>query len=197
MNRSWGLPEPVRETLFYALMFVTITYGFELIPSAWIESLTADWMSGFFGLLGLTSSSGVVDGFAFLTLDGVRYVSVTIIRECSAIHVWGVLAGLVLPLKGGSWRRKAESMVFGVVLIFVMNMSRIFLTVYLSAFDVPPFTWFFTHPTVETYHYSISFIYGVIGIAILIVSISRWFLPELADTLVNIPDSFKLLFARE
>jgi len=197
MSRSWGLPEPIRESLYYALMFVTITYGFELVPSAWIERLTADWMSGFFALLGLTSSSGVVDGFACLTLEGVRNVSVTIIRECSAIHVWGVLAGLVLPLKGGSWRRKAESMVFGVVLIFVMNMSRIFLTVYLSAFDVPPFTWFFTHPTVETYHYSISFIYGVFGIAILIVSISRWFLPELADTLVSIPDSFKILFARE
>jgi exosortase/archaeosortase family protein len=196
MSRSWGLPEPVRKTLYYALMFVTITYSFELVPSAWIERLTADWMSGFFALLGLASSSGVVDGFAFLTLEGVRTVSVTIIRECSAIHVWGVLAGLVLPLTGGSWRRKAEAMVFGVVLIFLMNMSRIFLTVYLSAFDVPPFTWYFTNPTVETYHYPISFIYGVIGVAILIVTISKWFLPELADTLITLPDGFKPLFVR-
>jgi hypothetical protein len=77
-----------------------------------------------------------------------------------------------------------------------MNVSRIFLTVYLTAFDVPPFTWYFTNPTVETYHYPISFIYGVIGVAILIVSISKWFLPELADTLIALPDGFKPLFVR-
>lgn len=197
MSRSWGLPEPVRETLYYALLFITITWSFELVPSVWLERLTADWMSVLLRGLGLSSSSGVVDGFAYLTLGGVRDVSVTIIRGCTAIHVWGVLAGLVLPLKKGSLGRKATSLVFGAALVFVMNISRIFLTVYLTAFDVPPFTWFFPHPTVETYHYSISYIYGVIGIAIIIVSISRWFLPELADTLVSIPDSFKLLFARE
>ena len=77
-----------------------------------------------------------------------------------------------------------------------MNISRIFLTVYLTAFDVFPFTWLFTNPTVETYHYPISFIYGVIGVAILIVSISKWFLPELADTLIALPDGFKPLFIR-
>jgi len=197
MSRSWGLPEPVRETLFYALLIVTIAWSFELVPSAWLERLTADWTSGLLSSLGFSSSSGVVDGFAYLTLVGVRDVSVTIIRGCTAMHVWGVLAGLVLPLKEGSWGRKATSLVFGAVLVFVMNISRIFLTVYLTAFNVPPFIWFFPHPTVETYHYSISYIYGVVGVAILIVSISRWFLPELADTLVGLPDSFRLLIAKE
>ena len=192
-----GLPEPVRATLFYALLFVTITWGFELIPSAWLERFTAETMTGILTALGVSSNNGVANGLAYLSLvGGVRDVHVTIIRECTAIHVWGILAALILPLSRGSWIRKAASLVFGGVLVFIMNISRIFLTVYLTAFDVSPFTWLFTNPTVETYHYPISFIYGVIGVAILIVSISKWFLPELADTLIALPDGFKPLFFR-
>ena len=192
-----GLPEPVRATLFYALLFVTITWGFELIPSAWLERFTAETMTGILTALGVSSNNGVANGLAYLSLvGGVRDVHVTIIRECTAIHVWGILAALILPLSRGSWIRKAASLVFGGVLVFIMNISRIFLTVYLTAFDVSPFTWLFTNPTVETYHYPISFIYGVIGVAILIVSISKWFLPELADTLIALPDGFKPLFIR-
>ncbi len=192
-----GLPEPVRATLFYALLFVTITWGFELVPSAWLERLTAETMSGLLNALGLSSSHGVENGLAYLSLvGGVRDVYVTIIRGCTAIHVWGILAALILPLSRGSWTRKAAGLAFGGILVFLMNISRIFLTVYLTAFDVPPFIWFFANPTVETYHYPISFIYGVIGVAILIVSISKWFLPELADTLIALPDGFKPLFVR-
>jgi exosortase/archaeosortase family protein len=187
----------VRATLFYTLLFVTITWGFELVPSAWFERFTAETMSGLLNALGLSSSHGVENGLAYLSLvGGVRDVYVTIIRECTAIHVWGILVALILPLSKGSWRRKAAGLIFGGVLVFVMNVSRIFLTVYLTAYDVPPFTWYFTNPTVETYHYPISFIYGVIGVAILIVSISKWFLPELADTLISIPDGFKPLFVK-
>ncbi|MEE8354867.1 MAG: hypothetical protein V3S09_03490 [Candidatus Bathyarchaeia archaeon] len=192
-----GLPEPVRATLFYVLLFITIAWGFELIPSAWLERLTAEIMTGLFTALGLSSSNGVVNGIAYLSLaGGARDVYVTIIRECTAIHVWGILAALILPLSRGSWTRKAAGLAFGGALVVIMNVSRIFFTVYLTAFDVPPFTWFFTNPTVETYHYPISFIYGVIGVAILIVSISKWFLPELADTLITLPDGFKPLFVR-
>lgn len=190
-----GLPETVRATLFYALIFATIAWSFELVPSFWLERLTAQTMSDLFGVLGLSSDYGVEGGLAYLTLiGGARDVYVTIIRECTAIHVWGILVALIVPLSRGSWRRKATSLLFGGFLVFLMNASRIFLTVYLTAYDIPPFTWFFTNPTVETYHYPISFIYGVIGVAILIVTISRWFLPELADTLIRIPDDLKPLF---
>jgi exosortase/archaeosortase family protein len=192
-----GLPEQVRETLYYALLFITIAWGFELVPSAWLEIITAKTTSIFLRSLGFSSSYGFENGFAYLSLvGGVRDVFVTIIRGCTAIHVWGILAALILPLRRGGWKRKVSGLVFGVALLFVMNISRVFLTVYLTAYDVPPFIWFFSNPTVETYHMPLSFIYGVIGVAIIIVSISKWFLPELADTLIKIPDGFKPLFAR-
>jgi exosortase/archaeosortase family protein len=191
-----GLPEQVRETLYYALLFITIAWGFELIPSSWLEIITAKTTSIILRSLGFSSSYGFENGFAYLNLvGGVRDVSVTIIRGCTAIHVWGILAALILPLRKGGWRRKVSGLVFGVALLFVMNISRVFLTVYLTAYNVPPFIWFFSNPTVETYHMPLSFIYGVLGVAIIIISISKWFLPELADTLIKIPDGFKPLFA--
>lgn len=178
--------------MVYASLFVAIYLGFKLIPSGWLEVLTARTSSALLGLLGLSSSCGVDDSGAYLSLvGGVRDVRVAIIRECTAIHVWGVLAGLVVPLAGADWARKALSLVSGGLLVFFMNLTRILLTVFLTAYDVPPFTWFFTSPTVETYHYPVSFAYGVAGITILILVIDRFFLPELGEFLVSVPSVLK------
>jgi exosortase/archaeosortase family protein len=197
MTSSPGEPS-FKDSALYILMFVAITWGFQLVPSAWFEGFTAQTMSQIMNALGLTSGHGLEGGQAYLTLlGGVRDVYVTIVRECTGIHVWGILLGLVLPVRGGSWTRKAASLVYGAVLIFLLNVSRIFVTVYLTAYDVPPFTWFFANPTVETYHYHVSFVYGVIGVAILILTISRWFLPELGDTLIGLPTCIKALFDRK
>ena len=194
-----GPGEPsFRDSALYLLIFAAITWGFQLVPSAWFEGFTAQTMSGLFSALGLSSGHGLEGGEAYLTLlGGVRDVHVTIVRECTGIHVWGILLGLVLPVRGGSWIRKAASLAYGAVLIFLLNVSRIFVTVYLTAYDVPPFSWIFANPTVETYHYHVSFFYGVIGVAILILTISRWFLPELGDTLIGLPAGLKALLDRE
>ncbi|MBN2335720.1 hypothetical protein JXL21_09180, partial [Candidatus Bathyarchaeota archaeon] len=139
-------------------------------------------------LLGLDSSWGVQGGLVFLDLlGGARPVHVYIIRECSAIHVIGVILGLIVPLKYGEWTRKAVGAAVGAALIFVLNVSRVMLTVYLTGYDVPPFSWFFTNPTVETYHYPVSFAYGVIGIAAVITIINAYILPELGDFLSELP----------
>ena len=186
------------DSALYVLIFVVITFGFQLVPSAWFEEFTAQAMPQLFNALSLTSGHGLEGGKAYLTLlGGVRDVHVTIVRECTGIHVWGILLGLVLPVRGGSWSRKAASLVYGAILIFLLNVSRIFVTVYLTAYNVPPFSWIFANPTVETYHYHVSFVYGVIGVAILILTISRWFLPELGDTLIGLPTGFKALFDRK
>jgi len=120
-------------------------------------------------------------------------VTVAIIRECTAINVFSVILGLVLPLKGGTVLRKIASVVLSGVLLFIMNVSRIMLTVYLTGFSTPPFSWFFADPTIELYHYPISFAYGVIGVALLILILNRYTLPELGDTLVAIPLTLRRL----
>ena len=186
------------ESALYVLIFVTIAWGFQLVPSAWFEVFTAQTMSQILSAMGLTSGYGVEGGKAYLTLlGGIRDVNVTIVRECTGIHVWGILLGLILPVRGGDWTRKGVSLVYGAILIFLLNIMRIFVTVYLTAYNVPPFTWFFANPTVETYHYHVSFVYGVIGMAILILTISHWFLPELGDTLIGLPNGLKTFFDRK
>jgi exosortase/archaeosortase family protein len=183
-----GLEWSPRDLILYVALFIFFMQGFKFAPSGWMELLTARISSLLIQSLGMLSSYGLGKGGAYLTLDGTRMVEVVIIRECTGIHVWGILAGLVLPLKYGSWIRKALSLALGAILVVVLNISRIILTVYLTAYDVPPLSWFSSNPTVETYHYPISFLYGVIGIMVIILIISRFLLPELGRLLVTLPD---------
>jgi exosortase/archaeosortase family protein len=167
--------------LFYLL--------FQIIPSKWAELLTTLSSSTVMNALGMVSFYGFEGDIVTLSLtSGVRPVHVYIIRECSAIHVLGVILGLIMPLKA-SWSRKAEGILLGSILIFVLNVSRVILTLVLTGYDVPPFTWFVTSPTVETYHYPISFLYGVIGIVITIMTVDRLVLPELGYFLARIPET--------
>lgn len=171
----------------YLLTFLIIYFGFQLVPSKWLEIITGQFSAFILNALGLFSQYGVANNVVYLTLEGgARYVYVSIIRECTAIHVWGILLALIVPLDG-EFHRKVKSVVFGAGLVFFMNITRILVTVILTGYDVLPFSWFFQSPTVETYHYPVSFVYGVIGVMILILIIDSYFLPELGEFIVNVP----------
>lgn len=173
----------------YAATFVFFYALFLWVPSRWAELLTAQSSSAVMNAVGMTSSYGVEDSLVSLSLiSGVRPVHVYIVRECSAIHVLGVILGLVVPLKA-PWSRKAAGVVLGSALIYAMNVIRVILTVALTGYDVPPFTWLVTSPTVETYHYPISFLFGVLGIAATVLALDRLVLPELGDFLAQLPDT--------
>jgi exosortase/archaeosortase family protein len=177
---------PLRAILYVASA-IAIAWAFEFLPSGWLERLTAEASSRTLLIFGFSSGWGLNGGEAYLTLiGGARDVSATIIRECTAMHVFAMFAGLVLPLRGGLWRRKLLSLTLAGPVLFALNVSRVALTVVLTAFDVPPFAWIFTNPTVETYHYPLSFVYGIFGVALLVVVIGRWTLPELGETLIGV-----------
>ncbi|MBD3206123.1 hypothetical protein GF319_07240 [Candidatus Bathyarchaeota archaeon] len=187
-----------RYIIFY---FVVLLFFYELfmfIPSTWIELLTARMSSDALNLLGFSSDYGLNAGEVWMNLlGGARDVEVYIIRECTAFHVWGILMGLIIPLRDADIWRKVKSIALGGSLVFIMNITRIMLTVYLTGYDVPPFSWFFTSPTVETYHYPVSFAYGVIGIAIVIGLINAFILPELGDFLIELTDSLLYLIKKK
>ena len=175
--------------VYFGFLFVSYEF-FMIVPSLWIELLTAQLSVWSLNVLGFTSDYGIKYGYVWMSLTGgARPVLVYIIRECTAFHVWGIILGLVLPLRYGSWERKLKAVLFGGSFIFVMNITRIMLTVYLTGYDVPPFSWFFTNPSVDTYHYPVSFAYGVIGIMVVIWLINEYILPELGDFLIAIPDA--------
>jgi exosortase/archaeosortase family protein len=180
----------MRDIVVYFLALFVFYEFFMVVPSQWIELLTAQLSTSALNTLGLVSEYGIRYGFVWMTLTGgARPVLVYIIRECTAFHVWGIIMGLVLPLKGPVLARKLKAVAFGGTFIFVMNITRIMVTVYLTGYDVPPFSWFFTNPTVETYHYPVSFAYGVVGIAVVVYLINEYILPELGDFLIVMPDA--------
>jgi len=183
MHRAEGIT--FRRAAAYVAAFLIIALAFTLVPTSWLEELTAQTTSTALSLLGLRSTWAAGTGSPSLTLLGERTMTVTIIRECTAMNVFSVMAALIIPLSA-SWARKVEGIALSAILLYAMNVSRIALTVYLAAFDTPPFSWFVMTPTVETYHYPISFAYGVFGVAVLILIVSRWPLPELTDTLIDV-----------
>lgn len=182
----------------YATSFVVILLVFYIIPSGPVEVLTAETSAWALTIFGYAASWGQLGGETTLTLSGQRIVTVSIVRECTALNVLGVMAGLILPLKT-SWAKRLTGVALSSVLLFALNIPRIALTVYLTAYDTWPFT-LLTGRSLETYHYPISFAFGVVGVAVTILIVAKWTTPELEETLLGVADKtvelVKTLIAR-
>jgi len=176
----------LRYIIIYAVVFAIVVWLFGVIPSSGVEAATAQASTWFLSLLGHTSTWVQKNGYTTLNLAGQRDVTVTIIRECTALNVLGVMAGLILPLQT-NWIRKAKGITVAGILLFALNIPRIALTVYLTAYDTWPFT-LIAERSLDTYHYPISFAFGVIGVALTILVVSRLTTPELEKTLLGIVD---------
>ena len=112
---------------YLVFYFASLLFFYELfmiLPSTWIELLTARLSSGALNILGLNSECGIEGTWVWMTLTGgARDVKVYIIRECTAFHVWGILLGLIIPLQVSDWGRKLKAVAFGGVLVFLMNLT--------------------------------------------------------------------------
>src|SRR4030042_5569184 len=167
-----------RYLVFYAAVSSFLYPLFQGVPSLWAEVITAQVSLAGLNPLGMSSSYGVEGGVVTLSMfSGVRPVHVYVGRECSAIHVLGVVLGLVVPLRA-PWIRKAVGAALGSLVIYALNVARVVTTVALTGYDVPPFTWLVSSPTIETYHYPISFLFGVAGVAATVLAMGRLGLPR-------------------
>ncbi|MDP2901479.1 MAG: archaeosortase/exosortase family protein [Candidatus Bathyarchaeota archaeon] len=173
----------MRYNVFYITSFAAILLLFYWVPSGYVEALTAEISSWTLAVLGHAASWEQLGGQTTLTLIGQHAVTVSIIRECTALNVFGVMAGLILPLRA-SWVKRLTGIAISGVLLFSLNIPRIALTVYLTAYDTWPFT-LMAARSLETYHYPISFAFGVLGVALTVLAVSRWTTPELGDTLLG------------
>jgi len=102
-----------------------------------------------------------------------------------------IFSGLVLPLRKGRAERKLVAIMMASGILFLLNITRVCLTIALLFFDVFPFSIIFKNPSVETYHYPLSYLYGVFGVFLLVVSVDRIALPELGDTLIEVLTALK------
>jgi len=176
----------LRFIVTYIVVFAAVVWLFNFIPSGSVEALTAQTAAWALNLFGHASTWAQSDGYTMLTLVGQNAVTVSIVRECTALNVLGVMVGLILPLQT-IWIQKAKGVVIAGFLLFALNIPRIALTVYLTAYDIWPFT-LLAARSLETYHYPISFAFGIIGVAVTIIVVSRWATPELSETLIGLMD---------
>jgi exosortase/archaeosortase family protein len=176
----------LRYITIYVVSFAAILFVFYLVPSGSVEALTAQTSSWALAVFGHSTSWDQLGGETALTLIGQRVVTVTIIRECTALNVLGVMAGLILPLRA-SWVKRLSGVALSGALLFILNIPRIALTLYLTAYDTWPFT-LLAGRSLETYHYPISFAFGVVGVAVTILIVAKYTTPELEETLLGIVD---------
>jgi len=81
MDRAEGIT-PMHAAAYVAV-FIAIDLAFTLVPTGWLEELTAQTTSAALSLLGLRSTWANGAGSPWLTLLGYR--TVTIVRECTVI----------------------------------------------------------------------------------------------------------------
>ena len=176
----------LRFIVTYVVVFALVALLFNFIPSGGVEALTAQTSVWALNLFGHASTWEQSSGYTTLTLAGQSIVTVSIIRECTALNVLGIMVGLILPLQT-DWVQRAKGVVIAGLLLFTLNIPRIALTVYLTAYDTWPFT-LLAVKSLETYHYPISFAFGIIGVTVTILAVNRWATPELSETLIGIMD---------
>ena len=182
----------LRKSLFYILTVVLIASIVNLTPSYWLEEITANASSLTLSQLGLASTWFSNGTSAYVQVgNSAKSLTIEIIRECTGIHVMAIFSGLVLPLRKGKAERKLVAIMMASAILFLLNITRVCLTIGLLFFDVFPFSIIFKNPTVETYHYPLSYLYGVFGVFLLIVSVDRIVLPELGDTLIEVLATLK------
>ncbi|MCX6649413.1 MAG: hypothetical protein NTV61_08525 [Candidatus Bathyarchaeota archaeon] len=175
-----------RYLVTYIAVFAVVVWIFNVVPSEGVEALTAQTSAWALNLFGHAATWEQSAGYTTLALVGQNNVAVSIIRECTALNVLGVMAGLILPLRT-SWVRRAKGVAIAGMLLFILNIPRIALTIYLTAYDTWPFT-FIANRSLDTYHYPISFAFGVIGVAVTVLAVNRWATPQLSETLLSIFD---------
>jgi len=182
--------------LIYVLGAALIAFLINMAPSYWLEEITAKTSSLTLSQLGLTSSWISNGNAAYVQVSNhARSLTIEIVRECTGIHVIAIFSGLVLPLRGAGFKRKLIAIIMASAILFFLNITRVCLTIGLIFFNVFPFSIIFQNPTVETYHYPLSYLYGVFGVFLLIVSTDRFVLPELGDMLVEVMAALNKAFS--
>jgi len=114
--------------------------------------------------MGVSVSSWASPGRAFLNEFEVT-------QECTGVQVIAVFAGILLPLQGVRWTKKALALGVVAVSVFGANLVRIATQIWLLYVGIFPWEWI---------HYPGGLILGVISVAFLVVA-ADYFIPEIGD----------------
>jgi len=149
----------------YVSAVLGITLFLYYVPDYFfLEQLTAFFSSKLLGLAGVPLAYSSTSHKAFVG-------PIQVVRECTGIQVFSVMAGLILPTRGSSLTRKIRVLLIISLILFVMNLLRITLEIWLVYYGILPWA---------LAHYPLSLALGISGVYSLILVSDRVF-PEFGD----------------
>jgi exosortase/archaeosortase family protein len=154
-----------RDVIQYVAIAAALSVAFYYLPDYFLlEKITADHSAAALNWIGIPAASLVRDGRAFVNEFEIE-------RMCTGVQVVAVFAGILLPLPRVAWKRKFVAIAGVAVLVYLANIGRIALEVFLLYKGVLP--WYLAH-------YPTGLILGVFSVAFLVIAVDL-FIPEVGD----------------
>jgi exosortase/archaeosortase family protein len=149
----------------YLAAFAAIASALYYIPNySWLEYATAYHSEQLLRIVGIHATITV-------TSAGTMLNEFLVDKPCTGIQVVATFAGILIPLPKLSWIRKAMGLVLVTVGVYVANLARIVVQIWVYYAGL--FDW-------TTVHGPGGVALGVISVAALIVLLDR-FVPEFGD----------------
>jgi len=159
-----------RNVILYILTAAAIGLIVYYVPDYFfLERTTADHTAFLLNAVGVNVQSKAVGNTALLN-------EIQIVKDCTGIQVLAVFLGLLIPLPNASLKKKLLTLIILSTILYVANVLRIALEVWLVYFDVLP--WMFAH-------YPLSLLLGIFGMSLLVLTTDR-LLPEFGDFIYDV-----------
>ena len=163
--------------VIYGSLAIAITLIVYYIPSYYIlKSSIASFSSSILSFLGLSAPIQHIEGHVFLG-------NYEIVKDCTGVQVMAVFLGLILPLSKTSWRKKTFGLIIMGVLLYISNLLRVVLEIWLVENQILPYS---------IAHYPLSLVMGIIGVFFLVM-INNAIIPEFGDYIFSIINKLEKL----
>jgi exosortase/archaeosortase family protein len=154
----------ILKVVFYFLAFSIISFIVYFISDyGFLKAATAEHSAGVLNAVGVKSSFSTLNDRAFVN-------QIEIVKECTGIQVVAVFAGLIIPLPKVSFRKKIEAITLVFFTVYLANVLRIVIEVWLLAKGFLP--WSQAHGPLGT-------LLSIISVAIFFL-ITEKFIPEVS-----------------
>jgi exosortase/archaeosortase family protein len=168
-----------RAMAYEALRFLAIASTIALvvyyIPNYWfLENLTAQHSALVMNMVGMKASVWYQGNDVFVNQFDVQ-------RMCTGVQVIAVFLGLIVALPRTAVRKKILAFAVIVVSVYLANIGRIVLEIWLLYSGVLPWS---------LAHYPTGLVLGVFAVAFLVV-VADHFMPAIGDMAVSVLDGVR------
>lgn len=177
MNSKTSLINFIIYILLVALISISIYY---LPDYSFLELITAQHSAIMLNLIGIQAKAWSIGKNAFIN-------EIQIVRDCTGIQVIAVFTGILLPLPKVSWKRKLLAISIVAVFVYLANIVRIALEIWLLYNGILPWS---------LAHYPLGIVLGVFSVAFLVI-VANFFIPEISEFIDSFLEDIKNIFTKK